>query len=149
MMKKLLKISAFALVLMMLVAAFASCAGPADDADDARRALIKNDYEVMLVDDENPVIATLEKEYDLFGLEEYLSAMDNEESAKAENFIMIFYFDEARDAKDSMEGIEKLIEDMKKDMKAGGLNVDGMDVEFKRSGDVIWWGTPDAVKAAK
>lgn len=149
-MKKLLKVSAFALVLMMLVATFASCAGPADDADDARRALIKNDYEVMLVeDDDNAVIAAMEQEYDLFGLEEYLTAVDNEDYSKAKNIIVIFYFDETRDAKDSMDGIEKLIEDMKKDMKAAGMDVDALELELDRSGDVIWWGTPDAVKAAK
>ena len=148
-MKKLLKISAFALVLLMLVAAFASCAGPADDADDARRALIKNKYEVTIVDDDDPTIATLEKEYDLFGLEEYLTAIDNENWSEAKNFIFIFYFDETRDAKDSMAGIEKLIEEQKKELKDAGLKIDDMELELDRSGEVIWWGTPDAVKAAK
>lgn len=148
-MKKLLKISAFALVLLMLVAAFASCAGPADDADDARRALIKNNYEVYIVDEDDSSIAKLEKDYDLFGLEEYLSAIDNENWAEAKNFIYIFYFDENRDAKDSMDGIEKLIEDQKKELKEMGVKIDDMELELDRSGDVIWWGTPDAVKAAK
>ena len=148
-MKKLLKIYAFALVLLMLVAAFASCAGPADDADDAHRALRKNKYEVTIVDDDDPTIATLEKEYDLFGLEEYLTAIDNENWSEAKNFIFIFYFDETRDAKDSMAGIEKLIEDQKKELKDAGLKIDDMELELDRSGEVIWWGTPDAVKAAK
>ena len=149
-MKKLLQISALAIALVMMLATLASCSGPADDADDARRALIKNDYEVMLVDDDNEAtIAALEQEYDLFGLEEYLTAMDNEDYSKAENVIIIFYFDETRDAKDSMEGIEKLVEDMKKDMKASGVDIDSMDLELDRSGEVIWWGTPDAVKAAR
>ena len=79
-MKKLLKISALAIALVMMLALFAACGGPADDADDARRALIKNDYEVMLIDDDNEAtIAALEQESDLFGLEEYLNAMDSED----------------------------------------------------------------------
>lgn len=148
-MKKLLKVSAFALVLLMLVAAFASCGAPADDADDARRALIQNNYEVEIVDDDNPAIANLEKEYDLFGLEEYLSAIDNENRAEAKNFVYIFYFDESRDAKDSMAGVKKLIEDQKKELREVGVKIDDMELELNRSGEVIWWGTPDAVKAAK
>lgn len=147
-MKKLLKISALALVLVMLVASFASCAGPADDADDARRALIKNDYEVDLIEDD-ATIAQLEKEYDLFELEEYILAYDNEDESKIKNFVAIFYFDETRDAKDSMSGVEKIVEELKADLKAGGVDVDSMELELDRSGEVIWWGTPDAVKAAK
>ena len=149
-MKKLLQISALMIALLMMLATFASCAGPADDGEDARRALIKNGYEVdYYEDDDDATISYLSKEYDLFGLEEYLTAWDNEDQTKIDNFIVIFYFDEVQDAKDSMDGIEDYVEFLKKSLKDSGIDVDSMGFELDRSGDVVWWGTPDAVKAAK
>ena len=49
-MKKLVKISALALVLIMMVAVFASCAAPAKDPKDAKKALEDAGYEVTLID---------------------------------------------------------------------------------------------------
>ncbi len=129
-MKKLIKLSALALVLIMMVAAFASCAAPAKDPKDAAAALKDAGYVVFTFDGD-----TLAYMYDFKGLETVVTGVDKENE---DNGIVIFYFEDADAADEAWEDIEK---------EATEEEIE--DVVVKKSGAMIWYGTKEAVKAAK
>lgn len=132
-MKKLVKISALALVLIMMVAVFASCAAPAKDPKDAKNALEDAGYEVTLIDGDMAAAVGVK------GLEAAIMAFDPENDDEG---VFIYYFEDKDAANDAWEDIEKEVEELQKENE---------DVEFvlKKSGTMIWYGTKDAIKAAK
>ena len=132
-MKKLVKISALALVLIMMVAVFASCAAPAKDPKDAKKALEDAGYEVTLIDGDMAAMIGVK------GLEAAIMAYSEENE---DDGVFIYYFEDKDAANEAWEDIEKEVEELKKANE---------DVEFivKKSGTMIWYGTKDAIKAAK
>lgn len=135
-MKKTLRLVAFALVLVTLVAAFASCGGPAKDPDDALAALKENDYAAVKSDTLVTAALTLAGVKNVDSVVSGSATIDD----KFET-VTILYFADKDAANEAWENAQKYAND-KKDDKAE-------DWVCKKSGAMIYFGTPNAVKAAK
>lgn len=135
-MKKTLRLVAFALVLVTLVAAFASCGGPAKDPDDALAALKENDYAAVKSDTLVTAALTLAGVKNVDSVVSGSATIDD----KFET-VTILYFADKDAANEAWENAQKYASD-KKDDKAE-------DWVCKKSGAMIYFGTPNAVKAAK
>ena len=128
-MKKFTKILALTLVLIMSVALFASCATPNKDPKKAEEALKDAEYEVMLVDGDLADIAA--GRLDLDKVDAMLSA------SKGDDAIEIIYFDDADAAKEYFDTVKEFAEEA------------GTTAKVQRSGNMVYYGTPAAIKAAK
>lgn len=135
-MKKTLRLVAFALVLVTLVAAFASCGGPAKDPDDALAALKENNYAAVKSDTLVTAALTLAGVKNVDSVVSGSATIDD----KFET-VTILYFADKDAANEAWEDAQKYASD-KKDDKAE-------DWVCKKSGAMIYFGTPNAVKAAK
>jgi hypothetical protein len=135
-MKNALKIVALALVLVTMVAALASCGGPAKDPADAEKALKDNGYTVVKSD--NLATAALA----LAGVKDVESVVSGSATIDDKfETVTIFYFEDKDAANEAWEDAQKYA-DEKKDDKSE-------DWVVKKSGAMIYFGTPNAVKAAK
>lgn len=137
-MKKHLRIFAVAIVTIMLALTLVSCGGPNADPDKALEALKENGVEWVVKD--TTIIPGLLKIAGVSGVDTVLSGTDKIDGEYAH--ITVVYFKESDDAKDAYEKIEELADDDKGDAKDS-------DWVFERSGKMIYWGTKNAVKAAR
>lgn len=135
-MKKTLRLVALALVLIMSVAMLASCATPNKDPDDAVAALKDNGYTAAK---DNIVVPTALKLLGVDGVETVISGS----AVIDEKFqtVTVIYFESKDDANDAWEKVQEYA-DGEKDDKAE-------DWVCKKSGAMIYYGTSDAIKAAK
>ncbi|MBQ7347139.1 MAG: hypothetical protein IJW55_04205 [Clostridia bacterium] len=134
-MKKALRILALSIVLVTLVAAFASCGGPAKDPDDALAALKENDYAAA----EDKVLIPLALK--ALGVDDIDSVVSGTKTADGKvEHITIVYFEDKDAANEAWETVEKYAEDNKED---------DSDWVVKKSGAMIYYGTSAGVKAAK
>ena len=170
-MKNVLRFAAVPMVTIMLCLTLASCGGPNADPDDALAALKENGvtwaakdntvlpgvYKLLGVDDVECVVSgtgkidganlTLDetlaklKALGVDGIESVGSGTDKTDDSYAH--ITIIYFEEKDDANDAWEKIQKESEDDKKDADE--------DAEWvcKKSGKMIYYGTKEAINAAK
>ena len=134
-MKKALRILALSIVLVTLVAAFASCGAPAKDPDDALAALKENEY--TAAKDEVFVPLAL-KAQNVDGVKTVISGTKITEE-KTEH-VTVIYFDDKDAANEAWEAVEKYAENSKKDES---------DWVVKKSGAMIYFGTSAGIKAAK
>ncbi len=134
-MKKFTKILALTLVLLMSVAMFASCANPNKDPKKAEEALKDAGYDVTLIDD-----ADFLKLMGVDKLEAVISAFNEDDENDA---VFIYYFEDSAAADEAYEDIEKEFDEIKTSEDAPE------DLVLKKSGKMIWYGTKDAIKAAK
>ncbi len=137
-MKKTIRILALAMVTVMLCLTLASCGGPNADPDKAVEALKENGITWAAKD--AYVVPALLRASGVDGVENVVSGTGKIDDKFAH--ITIIYFEEADDATDAMEKVEELANDDKKD-------AEDSDWVFKKSGKMIYYGTKDAVKAAK
>lgn len=137
-MKKTLRILALTLVTVMLCLTLASCGGPNADPDKAVAALKENGV-TWAVKDEYGVPAAL-KLAGVDGVDCVVTGTGKIDDKYAH--VTVIYFDEAEDAKEAYEKVEKYAETYKKD-------AEDSDWVFKKSGKTIYFGTKDAIKAAK
>ena len=135
-MKKAIRLLALSLVLVTLVAAFASCGGPAKDPDDALAALKENDYVAVKSD---LLVTTALSAAGVKDVDSVVSGSATIDD-KFET-VTILYFKDKDAANEAWENAQKYAND-KKDDKAENWVV-------KKSGAMIYFGTPNAVKAAK
>ena len=138
-MKNILRFAAVAMVAIMLCLTLASCGGPNADPDDALAALKENG--VTWAAKDNTVLPGVYKLLGVDNVECVVSGTGKIEGEYAH--VTIIYFEEKDDANDAWEKIQKESEDDKKDADE--------DSEWvcKKSGKMIYYGTKDAVKAAK
>ena len=134
-MKKAFRILALSLVLVTLVAALASCGGPAKDPDDALAALKDNDY---VVAEDKLIIPGALKLLGVDGIDSVVSGTATIDD-KVEH-VTIIYFEDKEAANEAWEDVEKYAEDNKKD---------DSDWIVKKSGAMIYYGTSAGIKAAK
>lgn len=135
-MKKTLRLVALALVLVMSVAMLASCATPNKDPDDAIAALKDNGYTAAK---DNIAVPLALKALGVDGVKTVISG-----SAVIDDKVQtvtVIYFESKDDANDAWEKVQEYA-DGKKDDKAE-------DWVCKKSGAMIYFGTSDAIKAAK
>ena len=134
-MKKALRILALSIVLVTLVAAFASCGAPAKEPADALAALKANEYAAA----EDPYIIPLALK--ILGVPDAKTVISGTKIADGKTeHITIIYFESSADAKDAWEKVEEYAEENKKD---------DSDWVVKKSGAMIYFGTSAGVKAAK
>ena len=136
-MKKALKITALCLVLVMLAATLASCGGPNADPDKAEKALKENGYTVLHGDADDIGIEVKGIKNVLFGMDANIDFGNLSESKV--NGITIIYFEDKAAANDAWEDVKDYAE----------KDDEYKDVVVKKSGAMIYFGTPDAIKAAK
>ena len=138
-MKNILRFAAVAMVAIMLCLTLASCGGPNADPDDALAALKENG--VTWAAKDNTVLPGVYKLLGVDNVECVVSGTGKIEGEYAH--VTIIYFEEKDDANDAWEKIQKESEDDKKEADE--------DSEWvcKKSGKMIYYGTKDAVKAAK
>ena len=137
-MKKTLKILSIAMVIVMICLTLASCGGPDPDPDKAVKNLKENDITWAVKDDYG--VPTALKLFGVDGVDCAVTGSGEIDGKYAH--ITIIYFDEAEDAKEAFEKIEEYSENSKKD-------AEDSDWVIKKSGKMIYFGTKDAVKAAK
>lgn len=135
-MKKTLRLIALALVLVMSVAMLASCGAPNKDPDDAIAALKDNGYKAGK---DNILVPLALTALGVDGVKTVISGsavIDDKYET-----VTVIYFESKDDANDAWEKVQEYAND-KKDEKAE-------DWVCKKSGAMIYYGTPAAVKAAK
>ncbi|MGM9608653.1 MAG: hypothetical protein ACI3XE_00345 [Eubacteriales bacterium] len=139
-MKKIVKLVSLVLVAVMCVAVFASCA-PASDPEKAKAALEKKEYSVMLTTSETVAgKATLAGAGFFLADGAELEAWLVGTSKDLKNAVTIFYFTDAKGAKDSFKAYEDSVSKEDKENE---------DFVFAQSGKMIYAGSKEAVKAAR
>ncbi|MBE6589418.1 MAG: hypothetical protein E7643_04495 [Ruminococcaceae bacterium] len=137
-MKKALRLIALSMVLIVAIMALASCAKPNSDPEKAKEALEDAGYSVDLTNDSVKLLAANA----IYGgdVEAVVSAfkLDLEEEENNEA-IVIIYYEDAEAADDAFETVEKYADEEADE---------DVDYEIKKSGNMIWFGTKDAVKDA-
>ncbi len=138
-MKKSIRILALAMVTVMLCLALASCGGPNADPDKALESL--KDNGVTWAGKDTILIPIALKALGVDGIDCVISGTGKIDDEFAT--ITVIYFEEAADAKNAMEKVQSYADKDKDD--------DAKDSEwvFEQSGKMIWYGTKNAVKAAK
>ena len=145
-MKKFTKILALTLVVIMSVMVLASCAVPAKDPEKAKEALEDNDYEVRLIDDKKLLDD---------GVEAQLTAYNDDEE-----YIIIVWYKDAKDAKEAYDDLKEELADAKDDLKDEKDDMDEDDYKeakekldkmvVGKSGKMFWYASSKAaVRAAK
>ena len=126
-MKKFVQFISLALVAVMCVALLASCA-PASDPDKAVAALKDAGYTALKL----PAL----------GSATAIVTGTNLDDNKKTQVVYIRYYASAEDAKTAYESLK---DESDKDKK----NADESDWVFAKSGKMVYWGTKDAIKAAR
>ena len=134
-MKKLLKITALSLALLMMVLTLASCGAPNKDPAKAKAALEGNGYVVTLKD--GKLVEIVASALGIDDLDAQIVAVSKED---IDDYITIYYFETKDAANAAWEKIEEEADEKMKDEE---------DVVLKKSGTMIYYGSKNAVKAAK
>lgn len=139
-MKKIISITALALVAIMSLAVFAAC-GPAADPDKAVEALEKHEYTAVK---DGTVIPNALKILGVKGIEAVVkgSKTVKEDDKNKIETVTIVYFDSADSAKSAFDKVKDYAENNTED------DTDG-DWTVKQSGKLIYWGTKAAINAAR
>ncbi len=139
-MKKTLRILALAMVTVILTLALVSCGGPNADPDKAEDALKENDYKTTNDDTLGP--AGLK----LVGIDNVDCVVTGTAKIDGEyEHVTIWYFDEAEDADKAWDKAEEYAD------KEQDEDEEAKDSKWvvKKSGKMIYFGTENAIKAAK
>ena len=135
-MKKAFRLLALSLVLVTLVAAFASCGTPAKNPDDAEAALKENGYVVVKSD----LLVTTA--LSVAGVKDVDSVVSGSATIDEKlETVTILYFKDKDAANEAWENAQKYANDKKEDKAENWV--------VKKSGAMIYFGTPNAIKAAK
>ena len=137
-MKNTLRILAVAMVAVMLCLTLASCGGPNPDPDKALESLKENG--VTFAGKDTLIIPTALKIAGVDGISSVVSGTGKIDDKYAH--VTIIYFEEAEDAKNAFEKVEEYANKNKGD-------AEDSDWVFKKSGKMIYYGTKDAINAAK
>ena len=135
-MKKSIRFLALSMVTVMLCVSLVSCGGPNANPDKALEALKKNDITWATKDTLVTPIALRSLGVD--DIDTVVSGTGKIEDKYAH--ITIVYFEDKEDAKEAWETVQKYADSKK---------TDGDDWVCKKSGKMIYFGTKEAIKAAK
>ena len=136
-MKKTLRIVALAMVVLMMSLALVSCGGPAKDPSDALDALKENDYAAAK---DTTIVPTALKFLGVDGVDTVVSGTGKDDDGNYQH-VTIIYFEDKDAANEAWEEVEEYANDKKDD--------DASEWVVKKSGAMIYYGTPDGIKAAK
>ena len=148
-MKKFARVLALMLVATLLCVMLVACAPtPADTPEDAKAALEENGYEVLVVDNE----LALASASAIYGgdLEATLRASDGDD-----NYVSIIWFENEEDAEKYYEELEEEWAEMEEELEEIEDEDEKAEAEeymdsmtFGQSGNMVWSGTVDGIKAA-
>ena len=124
-MKKIISTVLVCVMLLGCMLVLASCGGPNSDPEKAEANLKEEGYIVVAANG-----------YGLFGIEKSITATNGDDS------VQIFYLTDDADVDAAYEYVENLYNEKKE--KNEDLNI-----KIGKNSDMIWFGTPDAIKAAK
>ena len=158
-MKKFVRIFSLVIVAVMLCATLASCGGPAKDPKDAAAALKANGYTVAV---ETDVLVTAGKD----GEHITINYCSDEEAATKIYDELVANQDKAQEkldeAKDALKAEQDKLDEMEdgaaKTIQQGIVDLAKkaveeaeklVGVEIGKSGNMVWVGTAEAIKAAK
>ena len=131
------RVIALALVLVLCCGVLTACGGPNADPNGAKAALEKNGYTAVKIEYGLNLQSAL-----LLGLK--AAGVDDMDTVvtgtKDKENITIIYFDSAEDAKREFEDVKKYSEN--------GI-YSGPERTCKQSGNMVYYGTEAAIKAAK
>ena len=137
-MKTTLRFTALLAIIAIICATFVSCGAPDSDPSKAVKKLKENNVNWAFVDDYG-----LPLSLKLFGVEGVDTTVTG--TGKIDDkyaHITIVYFHEAKDAKTAYEKVEKYSQKNKGE-------ADDSEWIVKRSGKMVYFGTKEAIKAAK
>lgn len=138
-MKKQVLIIAAIIVLVMASVVVLTACSPASDPADAKAALEKKGYTVVVDGSIQPAALTL---VGIKGVDKVLEATYSKDDTS--EFLCVLYFTSASAAKEAWDAAQKEAEDEKKSNKE-----EDSDWTVGKSGKLIWYGTKNAVKAAR
>lgn len=134
-MKRPLKLTALSLAMLMMIFTLVSCMGPAKDPEKAKAALEENGYVATLKN--GKLVEVVAMALGIDDLDAQITAISKED---IDDFITIYYF-ETKDAADAAwDKVKKEADDEGKDND---------NFVCKKSGSIIYFGTENAVKAAR
>ena len=150
--RKTIIIGAVALVLLIVGLVLILCSGISNDPTVAKAELEENGYWAELYS-KGPDVETWKNAYgvDVDGLEHVILAFPELDANDkvvtdeyvAEDVVYIFYFEDSDAAKEAYDAIEKFMNDFAE------ANNSSQEFKISRSGAKIWFGTSDAISAAK
>jgi hypothetical protein len=132
-MKKTVRITALALVIVMMAALLASCGGPNADPAKAEEALKNNGYTAVKIDGALLGLSG----YSYKGLNTVVTGVKS--LTDPANAVVIFYFDNAESANNAWEAIQA---------DEAPESENDTNYEIAKSGKMIYAGHKDAIKAA-
>ncbi len=129
-MKKIISTVLVCILLCGCIFALSACGAPDSDPKAAAEALEEEGYEVTLTENTKGYAATI-------------VAIKNNVKEKKYDYVEIYYFNSEADANKAWETLESKF-------SAEAEEFDGTDyeIEYGKSGAVIYKGTPDAIDAA-
>ena len=130
-MKRIFKITALTLAMLMMALTFVACA-PAADPAKAEAALEENGYAVTMKD--GKLVEVIAMALGIDDLDAQVTAVSKED---IDDFITIYYFETKEAADKAWDKVKEEAEE-KDD-----------DLVIKKSGKMIYYGTKNAVKAAR
>ena len=131
--KSIVKVLALALVAVMMCAMLVSCGGPNADPDKAKAALEENGYAAEKIDG----IGLLAFAWAGGDIEAVVTGIDKNDLTDT---VTIIYYESKDAATEAWESVEKYFNEKSEEES---------DYEIKQSGEMIWFGHKDAIKAAK
>lgn len=141
-MKNFTRIVAIALVLVMSVAVFASCAQPPKSYEKAKKALADAGYVVESDSGEwGNQVADLQGMIYAYKIKE---GTENDKNPKASGGAVIYYF---KSEKAAIKAWEKSIKNEAESAKKRATKEE-MEFVYAQEGKVVYYGTPDAVNLA-
>ena len=138
-MKKIISLVIVCVMLLGCTLVLSSCGGPNSDPAAAKAALDEAGYIADITD--NPIELAF---YGAIGIKSVVSGMKaaEDDEDKLIDAVSIFYLEDDADVDKAYETLEKYYD------KAVEQYED-LDMEIGKSGNMIWFGTKDAIKAAK
>ena len=138
-MKKIISLVIVCVMLLGCTLVLSSCGGPNSDPAAAKAALDEAGYAADITDD--PISLAF---YGAIGIKSVVSGMKvaEDDEDKLVDAVSIFYLKDDADVDKAYETLEKFYNEAKEEYE-------DLDMEIGKSGNMIWFGTKDAIKAAK
>ena len=138
-MKKIISLVIVCVMLLGCTLVLSSCGGPNSDPAKAKAALDEAGYIADITD--NPIELAF---YGAIGIKSVVSGMKvaEDDEDKLVDAVSIFYLKDDADVDKAYETLEALYNEAKEEYE-------DLDMEIGKSGNMIWFGTKDAIKAAK
>ena len=142
-MKKFVRILSVVLVALMLLVTLTACAAPSKNAEKAIKSLEKSGYTVVHDTKVLPGIFTFAG-YDLTSVVTASKTVTDKNGEKKIEFLSIYYFADKETAEKALEKVETYASED----KAEDNTAESRWVAPTRSGNIVYYGTKAAVKAA-